>query len=89
MTFGTRFSPRALADLEQVASRERDRIIEKIEVYTHSPDPLQYAKPLKGSYAHFFRFRIGSYRVIFSLNRDLKPSTLLILHIGHRKDVYR
>ena len=34
-----------------------------------------------------WRIRIGNYRVIYEI--DDKKNTVLILHIGHRRDVYR
>ncbi len=65
------------------------RIVKKISVYTSVDDPLKHAKPLAGSLAGLYRFRIGDYRVIFSIAEDGTVSVLTILAIAHRKDVYR
>jgi mRNA interferase RelE/StbE len=41
---------------------------------------------LKGKFAGLRRFRVGDYRVIFSI---IEPETVLILRIAHRKEIYR
>ena len=61
----------------------QNRIIKKLESYLISPDPLFYAKRLTGSSS--YRFSIGDYRVIF----DREETKILIIKIGHRREVYR
>jgi mRNA interferase RelE/StbE len=34
-----------------------------------------------------WRIRLGDYRVIYEI--DDKAKTILILHVGHRRDIYR
>jgi len=34
-----------------------------------------------------WRIRVGSYHIIYEINDDLE--TITIMHIGHRRDVYR
>lgn len=41
---------------------------------------------LKGKFAVLRKFRVGDYRIIFSI---IEPETVLILRIAHRKEVYR
>ena len=41
--------------------------------------------PLTGEFRGLFKFRIGDYRAIYTKTSD----GVLILRIGHRKDVYR
>jgi mRNA interferase RelE/StbE len=36
---------------------------------------------------HFFRIRIGKYRVLYSF--ESKRNTITIYKVGHRKDVYK
>ena len=40
---------------------------------------------LKGKFAGLRKFRIGNYRVIF----EIIGNEVVILRIGHRKDIYR
>ncbi|MEJ2369111.1 MAG: type II toxin-antitoxin system RelE/ParE family toxin [Acidobacteriota bacterium] len=45
-------------------------------------------KPLEtSSKAQLYRFRVGDYRVIYTL-RD-KECIILVLRIGHRREIYR
>ena len=50
-------------------------------------NPRQWGKPLHGDKGGLWRYRIGDYRLICDI-RDEKI-TVLVLRVGHRKDVYR
>ena len=50
-------------------------------------NPRQWGKPLHGDQGGLWRYRIGDYRLICD-HRDEKI-TVLVLRVGHRKDVYR
>lgn len=51
-----------------------------------SIDPISHSKMLVGS-NKFFRSRVGDYRIIFELkNQEL---VIIIIDIGHRREVYR
>jgi mRNA interferase RelE/StbE len=47
-------------------------------------EPLFAGKPLRRSLRGHRKLRIGDYRVIYRVEKD----TILILKIGHRKEVY-
>jgi mRNA interferase RelE/StbE len=49
-------------------------------------DPYQ-GKPLKGPYQGFYRYRIGDYRIVYSIEED--RLIIFVLRIRHRRDVYR
>lgn len=51
-----------------------------------SKDPSQ-GKPLKLSLKGKWSYRVGVYRIIYSIEQ--KILTVYILDIGHRKEVYR
>lgn len=74
---------RALRDLENTDKRTQDRIAARLKEYAH--EPLKYARKLKSPEIGTYRFRIGDYRVIF----DFDDETIVILRIGHRKQIYR
>jgi mRNA interferase RelE/StbE len=65
----------------------RSRILKKIEFYTQSGVTLRFAEALKDTAFGEFRFRIGDYRVIFDI--DKKRKAIIVLAVGHRKDIYR
>jgi mRNA interferase RelE/StbE len=50
-------------------------------------DPRQLGEPLKGQWASLWRYRVGDYRVVCEL-RD-QELVILVVRLGHRKDVYR
>ena len=50
-------------------------------------NPRQWGKPLQGDKQGLWRYRVGDYRLICDIQD--KRVTVLVLRIGHRKDVYR
>ena len=46
---------------------------------------MKYAQKLSDPRLGTYRFRVGEYRVIF----DLEGSEIVILRVGHRKEIYR
>ena len=70
-------------DLKRLGKTEARRILDQLE-HELSRNPDKYPI-LKGEFAGLRKYRVGDYRVIFAiLDRDV-----LVLRIGHRKDVYR
>lgn len=78
------FSASAKKELLSLPNTIAARILAKIELLAELPRPSG-AKKLVG-YKHFWRIRIGDYRVIYSI--DEKQITIDILRIAHRKEVY-
>jgi len=52
-----------------------------------SSDPRQWGKALQGEKRGLWRYRVGDYRLICDIQDE--RITILILELGHRKDVYR
>lgn len=50
-------------------------------------NPKSFGKALKGAHSEFWRYRVGQYRVICEISE--REVTVLVVRIGHRKDVYR
>lgn len=50
-------------------------------------NPRLVGKPLKGDLSGFWSARRGEYRVVYEINDDVV--TVIILRIGHRRDIYR
>ena len=51
-----------------------------------STDP-SIGMPLKGELRGLWKYRIGSYRIIYKIHRH--QLLIVVLDIGHRRDVYR
>ena len=50
-------------------------------------NPRQWGKPLHGEKGGLWRYRVGDYRLICDIQDE--RITVLVLRVGHRKDVYR
>ena len=77
--------PSALKELESVGSRKlRRNLAEHIQALADNPRP-QGCKKLTG--ADQYRIRHGAYRIVYSVEDESR--IVLVIKIGHRKDVYR
>jgi mRNA interferase RelE/StbE len=77
--------PSALAELDSADSRKlRRALAERIGVLAALPRPPGCRK-LSGS--DHYRVRVGTWRVVYSVDDDSR--TVLVVKVGHRKDVYR
>jgi len=70
-------------DLRRLDLADRLRIIDDLEAAL-SDDPRQ-GELLSGQFKGLRKYRIGDYRVIYSIEKD----RVLVLRIGHRSTVYR
>ena len=83
--FDFELKKRAAGDLYKLPPHIRKRILEKLKFYLLQNNPLRFADKLKDHRFGDYRFRIGDYRVLF----DVKNPKIIILKIGHRKDIYK
>lgn len=80
------FTETALKDLKKLNKITQKQIVKKLQFFLVQPDPLAYATKLTNfSKSGDYRFRIGDYRAVF----DMDTSTIYILYIEHRREVYR
>ena len=79
------FSRVAFREFAKLERSVQKKIHEKLCFYCSSVEPLSFADTLQDSRYGQYRFRIGDYRVLF----DVEEGSLMILRIGHRKDVYK
>lgn len=86
--YGFAYSEAALEYLEKsVPQKIRGQIKRRIEALAADPNPLG-CKRLTGimdGEHHVYRVRQGDYGILYSV----RPIIIVILDIGHRKDVYR
>jgi mRNA interferase RelE/StbE len=76
--------PSAAKELEAISTKDRRKVISKIEALAGEPRPHGCEK-LSGQ--EHYRVRQGDYRVVYGI--DDAAQTVLIVKIGHRRDVYR
>ena len=83
MSFKIAFKKSVARDLKKIANDQIDRILIKIE--TELPEKAENFPTLSGKFSGLRKFRVGDYRVIYSIIGD----TALILRISHRREAYR
>jgi mRNA interferase RelE/StbE len=71
-------------DLKKIDKRKVKEILDKIE--TELSENAKENPTLRGKFTGLRKYRVGDYRVIYSILND---NTVLILRIAHRKEVYR
>ena len=63
------------------------RILNKLVFFEKSENPLKFAKRMHGL-EKIYRFRIGDYRIIVKSMDKNTAVVLLVLKIGHRREIY-
>lgn len=81
------FKKKASKEADELPTDIRRRILEKLKFYSLQENPLKFADKLKDHKFGEYRFRIGDYRILFDINT--KDQVIIILKVGHRKDVYK
>lgn len=79
------FTPLALKELKKLPKDWQKKIVQKLDYFISSRKPLSFATHLINYEIGQYRFRIGDYRVIF----DLEDEVLVILSVGHRREIYK
>ncbi len=84
MEFLLKFTNKSIKDLNKITNVDKIHIIEELEndlAFNPGKD-----KPLQGIWKNHYSYRIGKYRVIYQIIH--KEITILIIKVGHRRDVY-
>ena len=85
MTYSIEFRPAALKNLKRFPKRDLVRIKKRIEELANNlTDPKTTKMRGKNS---FHRIRSGDYRIIYEIHA--RRLIILIVKVGHRRDVYR
>lgn len=79
------FTVSADKQLKKLAKTAQKLIVEKVKELNISK-PNNNVKKLVGV-NDLYRLRIGDYRVIYQIRRN--DLIILVLKVGHRKDIYR
>ena len=76
---------RELAELDKPVARRISKFL--YERLGKLDDPRKIGVRLQGTLSEFWRYRVGDYRIICSLEHE--RLVVLVLRIGHRREVYR
>jgi mRNA interferase RelE/StbE len=83
-----KFLGRALQDLKKIDLPFQKIIKEKLLILAENPAILKNnIKKLTGTKEDYYRLRVGSYRIIYE--KGDKELIILIIRIGHRREIYR
>jgi mRNA interferase RelE/StbE len=82
LSFGVFLHPKAARFLKKAEPSLRRRIREDLVKLADSPEE----KGERLMHSPFWRIRVGDYHVIYEIDRE--HSRVIVLFIGHRRDVY-
>ncbi len=85
MSYRIAVTKSAAKTLNKIPKTDRKRIIDKIDSLAEnlpSPDTTK----MRGNNP-FHKIRVGNYRIVYEIQEEVL--LILILKIGHRKDIYR
>ena len=82
--YDLRIKPSAVKELEALQTKDRRRIVDKIQNLASEPRP-QGCEKLSGQ--DRYRIRQGHFRILCEIQDS--QSIVTVVKIGHRRDVYR
>jgi mRNA interferase RelE/StbE len=83
LSYKISFKKSVARDLKKIGKDQADKVLRKIE--EELPEKAESFPVLTGKFSGLRKFRVGDYRVIYSIIND----TALILRICHRREAYR
>ncbi|SOC58355.1 type II toxin-antitoxin system RelE family toxin [Ornithinimicrobium cerasi] len=85
MTYKIEFSPAAARQLRKLDGSARRRVQAAVELLADEPRPTG-AKKLVGGDGEW-RVRTGDYRIVYEIDDGVL--LVLVLAVGHRRDIYQ
>lgn len=86
MKYKVEFSKPAEEQLESIPKSDVKKILKRAEKLGSDPFPPGY-EHIKGSQIETYRVRQGDYRILYTVYEE--RLIVLVIKIGHRKEVYR
>ncbi|MBL4653784.1 MAG: type II toxin-antitoxin system RelE/ParE family toxin [Flavobacteriales bacterium] len=78
---------RAVKELRNIDKQSQLEILQYLEKRIMTDDdPRRFGKPLIGNKKGFWRYRVGNYRIICSIEDNI--FNVLVVAVGHRKAIY-
>ncbi len=84
MSYSIKIKASAAKSLRKIPKLERIRIVEAVDRLAREPSA---GGVLKGEFSGLRRLRVGRYRVVYEVSEG--NLTVLVVRIGHRREVYR
>ena len=74
----------AIKDLQKLDKFLAQRILKKVTWFSQHFDDV-IPEPLSGDLLGTYKFRIGDWRVVYTIEKDI-----IVVHaLGHRREIYR
>ena len=88
MIYELKYEARAVKQIKKLDPATRNLIKSWTEKNLLNTDnPRQHGKGLTGSLSQYWRYRVGDYRILAEINDA--EIIIIIVEIGHRRDIYR
>ena len=89
MAWAIEYDTSARKDLAKLDQQVARRIVTFMRERVSKPDsPRNIGEALTGpEYGNYWRYRVGDYRIVCEIHD--KKIVVLVLRIGHRREVYR
>jgi mRNA interferase RelE/StbE len=88
MAWKIEFDRAALKELDKLDKPVARRILKFLNDHVGKlDDPRKIGARLQGTLSEFWKYRVGDYRLICSLENN--RLVVLVLRIGHRREVYK
>ncbi|MEA2943216.1 MAG: mRNA interferase RelE/StbE [Bradyrhizobium sp.] len=82
------FDRAAARDLRKLGTDAERRVVSYLRTrIAGSGDPRRFGHPLTGDLQGFWRYRVGDYRIVAVIEDD--RFIVLVVTVGHRREVYR
>lgn len=87
MTWKINWTDEARKQLRKLDKTAQENILDYMKKrISTADDPADFGKPLKYKKYGLWRYRVGDYRIVCQIESDVL--TILVLQVGHRKDIY-
>ena len=84
LAYTLQIDDKVIKDLKKIDKTWQKRILTKIK--TSLLENPYSGKKLVGNLSHFWRIRVGDYRIIYAIEEEIV--TVEVIKIKHRKEVY-
>ena len=82
------FDRAAAKDLRKLGIEAEERVLRYLrERIAGSTDPRRFGHALTGDRKGLWRYRVGNYRIVASIEDD--RFVVVVVAVGHRREVYR
>lgn len=87
MPYQVVYTKKAVKNLKKIDKAQQRFIVAWIEKnLINTEDPRAFGKGLKGDLKEYWRYRVGNYRILADIDKD--EIKIIIVNVGHRKNIY-